>query len=405
MIDPVQHIDETPNQDSQLAQSTRVALAHDWLVARRGGELVLDAIIKTLSQSDSQISTLYIMFDAEIPITPSIDKLPKSISSLNKLPSKLRRWLLFRYPQAVEQLAKHLASDHQSHPIDLLISTHSAAIKAIKAPSQIIPHICYCHTPARYLWSQTDAYSTPGLVGRLRATGLKFFAPSLKSWDKSAADSVTHFVANSTHTATQIKQHYLRDSIVIHPPVRTNFFTLSDQPRNDALLLVSALEPYKRVDLAIDSAAIANRPLIIVGSGSHESALRKHAIKSKADVQFLGHQSDEQLKEHYQSAHAFLFPQIEDFGITAVEAQSCGCPVIARSIGGALDTVIADSTGAFFQDPTPDSIAEAIEQIPSSNATAHHCRNNAMRFSESVFQSKFEELINRVLQDQQCAEP
>lgn len=383
----------------------RVALAHDWLVARRGGELVLDAIIQTLNKTDSSISSLYTMFDAGIPITPSIDNLPKSISSLNKLPQKLRRWLLFRYPQAVEQLSKQLAIDHQSLPIDLLISTHSSAIKAINAPSQIIPHICYCHTPARYLWSQSDAYTSSGPIGFLRSRGLKHFAPSLKLWDKSAARNVTHFVANSTHTASQIKEHYNRDSIVIHPPVRTNFFTLSDQTRNDSLLLVSALEPYKRVDLAIDSAAITNRKLIIVGSGSHETSLRKHAIKSKADVQFLGHQSDEQLKEHYQSAHAFLFPQIEDFGITAVEAQSCGCPVIARNLGGALDTVIADSTGAFFNDPTPESIAKAINEVPSSNATAHHCRNNAMRFSESVFENKFQELINRVHQNQQSVEP
>ena len=386
-----------PDETTNPAPAYRIALAHDWLVARRGGELVLDAIINTLNQPQYAISNLYTMFDASIPITPAIDQLPKTVSSLNTLPTKLRRWLLFRYPHAVEQLSTKLAGDHTTHPIDLLISTHSAAIKAIKPPSPSIPHICYCHTPARYLWSQTSAYRTPGLVGKLRSAGLNHFSPSLRNWDKAAADSVTHFIANSTHTASQIEQHYSRDSIIIHPPVRTDFFTPADQARSDALLLVSALEPYKRVDLAIDAAAITNRPLLIVGSGSHESALRKHASKSNADVEFLGHQSDEQLRTHYRSAFAFLFPQIEDFGITAVEAQACACPVVARRQGGALDSVIEHTTGSFFDEPTAESLAEAIEHTPTSKATAHHCRSNAQRFSESVFVSKMNELISQVL--------
>lgn len=397
MIDPPTHPDVIASPSS--AAPRRVALAHDWLVARRGGELVLDAIARNLLTNQHTITHLYAMFDAGISISPTIDALPKSVSSLSKAHPSLRRWLLFRYPHAVDQLSQQLAEHNQSHPIDLLISTHSAAIKAIKPPSLSIPHICYCHTPARYLWSQTAAYNSPGFKGRFRSLGLSIFAPSLRNWDRAAADSVTHFIANSSHTAAQINEHYNRESTVIHPPVRTDYFTPSGDPRSDALLLVSALEPYKRVDLAIDAAAISNRPLNIVGSGSHESLLRRHADRtakhfaSNAPINFLGQIPDEQLRTHYRTAYAFLFPQIEDFGITAVEAQAAGCPIIARKAGGALDTVIENSTGSYFDDPNPESIAQAITSVPTDHAVVDRCRSNALRFSEPVFADKVNALI------------
>jgi glycosyltransferase involved in cell wall biosynthesis len=400
MIDPADHLDESDSNST-----LRVALAHDWLVARRGGELVLDAIVRNLLLHNHTITRLYTMFDTGIPITPDIDKLQKTVSPLSNTPSSLRRWLLFRYPSAVNTLSRQLANHARSNPIDLLISTHSSAIKALKTPSLSIPHISYCHTPARYLWSQRAAYNSPGFKGRLRNLGLNLFAPSLRRWDKSAANSVTHFIANSTHTAEQIKEHYDRDSTVIHPPVRTDLFTQSTEPRSQALLLVSALEPYKRVDLAIDAAAIADRPLNIVGSGSHESQLRKHASRarkhygSNSPINFLGQLSDDQLLAQYQIAHAFLFPQIEDFGITAVEAQATGCPVVARKAGGALDTVSEGSTGSFFEQDNSESIADAINRVPADSATPHHCRSNALRFSEPVFNDKLTSLIAGVISE------
>lgn len=392
----IDHPDQ-PTQSRTLHPKLRVALAHDWLVARRGGELVLDAIIRLLWQDQHEISHLYSMFDAQIPITSAIDAIPRSVSSLSSTPASMRRWLLMRYPSAVRELSSKLAQDHQAHPINLLISTHSSAIKAIERPSLSTPHICYCHTPARYLWSQTNAYKSPGFTGALRSFGLRTFAPSLRQWDKESSNCVTQFIANSSHTASQIRQHYDRDSIVIHPPVRTDFFTPSDTRRNDSLLLVSALEPYKRVDLAIDAAAITNRQLIIIGSGSHQHQLQKHARNSKANVQFLGQVADETLRDHYRSASAFLFPQIEDFGITAVEAQSCGCPVVARRAGGALDSVIESQTGSFFEEPCAESIAYAIDQIPNPDTTNALCRTNALRFSEVVFANKFRSIIEHTM--------
>ncbi len=381
-----------PSQRPTPPRPLRVALAHDWLVGYRGGEMVLDAIASLLQSDQHTLTRIYTMFDNGSPLSSALDAIPRTVSTLNKHPDALRRWLLPRYPHAVRQLSKHLARDHAAQPIDLLISTSSSAIKSIQPPPGVA-HLCYCHSPARYLWSQRGDYTSPDLKGRLRALGLAFFAPRLREWDRRTT-SVDQFIANSTHTAIQIEHCYSADSVVIHPPVRTDFFTPDPATlREDHLLLVSALEPYKRVDLAIDAANILNRKLIIVGTGSHESALRAYAADNPL-ITFVGMVLDEQLRDHYRRARAFLFPQIEDFGITAVEAQACGTPVVARNAGGALDSIIEGSTGCFFSDPTAESLAQAIERCPPPDSDSHGgCRTNALRFDASQFRLQLRKTI------------
>lgn len=356
--------------------------------------MVLDAIARHLQHTGHTITRIYTMFDNASPLSPALNALPRTTSALNRYPESLRRWLLPRYPRAINELSRALAQDHQREPIDLLISTSSSAIKSI-APPTSVPHLCYCHSPARYLWSQTENYASPDLKGRLRSLGLRLAAPKLREWDRRSAANVTHFIANSTHTANEIQRCYQRESTVIHPPVRTDFFTPDTAThRENHLLLVSALEPYKRVDLAIDAAVRANTPLIIVGTGSHERALRSY---TRSDlIRFVGQVTNEQLREHYQRARAFLFPQIEDFGITAVEAQACACPVIARRAGGALDSVIDHQTGVLFDDPSPQSIAEAIGQCPDPSVCAQACRTNALRCSNDEFDTKLAQSIEQL---------
>jgi glycosyltransferase involved in cell wall biosynthesis len=389
-------IDPKPAHPIPSDRPLRVALAHDWLVGYRGGEMVLDATASLLQSQGHTITRIYTMFDNGSPLTHTLDAIPRTVSTLNKHPESLRRWLLPRYPRAVEQLSSHLQSDHALEPIDLLISTSSAVIKSIQPPMGI-PHICYCHTPARYLWSQTSSYASSDLKGRIRSLGLALFSSRLRTWDKRTAGNVTHFIANSTHTASEIGRCYQRESTVIHPPVRTGFFTPDPSAeRGDHLLLVAALEPYKRVDLAIEAATQLNRELVIVGSGSHEHTLRAHA-RNNPRITFTGQISDEQLRDHYRRARAFLFPQIEDFGITAVEAQACGTPVVAQHAGGALDSVIDTSTGSFFDHPTPQSLAQAIERCPTPDPENDGaCRHNAMRFSRDAFDTKLMQLIRGV---------
>lgn len=364
--------------------------------------MVLDAIASLLLTQNHTITRIYTMFDNGSTLSPTLDALPRTVSSLNNHPESLRRWLLPRYPKAVRELSTKLHRDHADEPIDLVISTSSSAIKSIQPPSGV-PHICYCHAPARYLWSQSSNYTSPDLKGRLRALGLKVFANRLRTWDCRTTAPHTHFIANSNHTADEIMRCYAHDSSVIHPPVRTDYFTPDPSvTRGDHLLLVSALEPYKRVDLAIDAAIQLDRKLVIVGSGSHEPTLRTHA-KNNPLISFVGKVSDDQLRDHYRCARAFLFPQIEDFGITAVESQSCGTPVVAQHAGGALDSVIDGSTGCFFNDPTPESLADAIERCPPPNAEPDAgCRTNALRFSREAFDSRFLKLLNEVT-DQPCS--
>ncbi len=372
-----------------------IALAHDWLVARRGGELVLDAIATHLIKQGHTITNLYTMFDSGNPITPAIDVLPKATSSLNHLPSTLRRWLLPMYPRAVEQLSARLARDHDTQPIDLLISTSSSAIKSLQAPKGV-PHICYCHAPARYLWSQSDQYTSQrGFKSRLRAAGLDHFGDSLRQWDKRTASNVSQYIANSTFIASEIRSTYERDAVVIHPPIRTDYFTPDATPRNDRLLYVGALEPYKRVDLAIDAAGLLGLPIDIVGTGSHAPTPSNPAHNSAAT--FHGYLPDTAIRTLFQSCKALIQPQVEDFGMTAVEAQSCGCPVIARRAGGALDSIIETKTGRFFDHPDPEELAGAIDKLSSSPCDPEDCRRNALRFSLDTFEQKLDAVIDFVL--------
>ncbi len=372
----------------------RVALAHDWIVAHRGGERVLAAIADALPNPPVH---LYTMFHNQTPITPAIDACPTTVSALNAWPEGLRRWLLPRYPAAVRELSARLAEHHSLNPIDLLVSTSSVAIKALRPPPGV-PHVCYCHTPARYLWSQADAYATPGVKGRLRAAGLAAFRTPLRRWDRDSAPHVTEFIANSVHTRDEIRRVYDRDAEVLYPPVRTDYFTPDDSvAREDFLLIVSALEPYKRVEHAIDAAARAGRPLVIIGTGSHEHALRRHAARSRGpSVRFLGRADDASVRDHMRRAHAFLMPQTEDFGITTVEAQSCGTPVAALGAGGALDTVLDGRTGALALEPTARSLADAVDRISRNRGDfARDCRTHALTFSEARFRTGILEILAR----------
>lgn len=387
-----------PSNDSAMPR--RIALVHDWLVGLRGGELVLDRLAQLLH---GRIVRLYTMFDDHRPLTPAIDQLPRYVSRLGRLPlasTHFRRWLLPFYPRAIEELSRQVDRDHQQQPFDLVLSTSSAAAKGVRPPhtnnqtnSPRIPHICYCHSPARYVWSQRENYQQGS---PLRSLGLSLIADRFKKWDRDSATNVSTFIANSSHTRAEIRRCYGRDSLVVFPPVDTGFFCPApDVKRENFWLVVSALEPYKRIDLAIEVANRARAPLIIVGSGSHRAHLEKQAGST---VRFLGKVSNAELRDLYRRARLLLFPQIEDFGIVAAEAQACGLPVIARNRGGALDIIRDGITGVWFGEATADSLLGAIERCPRNTDQA--CRLNAERFAVEWF----DERITRILSPSRSAE-
>lgn len=365
-------------------------LAHDWLVGMRGGERVLDAIARALAGVPGvHVAGLFVMFDDTHSLSRSIDALPHVCSTLGRLPwasTRLRRWLLPLYPAAVADLSRRLARLHARTPIDLVISTSSAAIKGL-LPPQGVPHLCYCHSPARYVWSQRENYSRDH---SLRGLGLSMFGDRFRRWDARSAASVSEFIANSSHTRDEIRRCYSRESKILFPPVRTEFFTPPAQTRtlDGPWLVASALEPYKRTELAIEAARRANRELLVVGDGSERRRLERLA---GPHTRFLGRLGDERLRELFRSASLLIFPQVEDFGIMAVEAQAAGLPVVARRAGGALDTVVDGVTGAFFDGDDPDAIVAAAGRCPKNCDRA--CRENALRFSEEAFRAGLLSLV------------
>lgn len=370
----------------------RFALAHDWLCGYRGGEAVLERIT-ALAEDMGEVDRLYTMFDDGKPLAPATDALEHCASGLNALPGGWRRWLLPAYPLAVWSLSRRLRAQQKNSPVDIVVSTSSAAIKGLRPPPGV-PHLCYCHAPARYVWSVRSEYDGGGrLSDRLRAIGLAAFGGAFKAWDRATAANVSTFLANSSHTAAEIHRCFGRRAEVVFPPVRTEFFTPDPRvPREDFWLFAGALEPYKRADLAAEAALHAGARLVIVGTGSTEESLRQHY--EPKGVEIRGRVTDEQLRDLYRRARLLVFPQIEDFGITAVEAQACGCPVVARDLGGALDTVVPGQTGVFFAETTPEAIALAAEACP---ADALACRTNAERFTEAVFDAQMRRHIDATL--------
>lgn len=400
----------SPQRRSRLKareRTPRVALAHDWLVDRRGGEAVLEHIAR-LVRTHYLHAGLYTLFRKGRQTYSALEGFDVTTSKLNLLPGGARRWLLPLYPTAVDGLSEKLARHFASGPVDLLVSTSSGLIKGMKAPGAA-RHLCYCHAPARYLWSIQDEYTRGGLGGAFRKAGFAMFGERLRKWDRKTTTNVDAFVANSRHTAREIERCFGRDAEVIHPPVRTELFTPDPSiKREDFWLVAGALEPYKRTDLAIAAAMFAGRRLIIAGTGTELGRLKAHAKKEARRlarmglgkrrntlVEFLGRVDDATLIGLYRRARCLVFPQIEDFGIVAVEAQACGCPIVARRAGGALDSVLEGRTGCFFNEADSEALRKAAEHVPEGVDT--QCRAHAERFGEAAFDAKMLAAMDRML--------
>ncbi|MEW5798138.1 MAG: glycosyltransferase [Bacteroidota bacterium] len=354
-----------------------VALVHDWLTGMRGGEKCLEVLCELYP--DAPIYTLLHNKGAMSPIIESKRIVTSFIDSLPGKETKYRSYLPL-FPLAIEQF------DFSGY--DLVISTSHAVVKGAKVRKDAL-HICYCHTPMRYVWEMYDEYFGKDKAGIAVRSAMTLFRPYLQWWDVHTADRVHYYVANSENVRKRIKRHYNRDAEVIFPPVDTDQFTLST--KNDGYyLMVTALVPYKRVDLAIQVFNSLGENLLIVGKGTETEKLKSIA---KSNIEFLGWQSDEQLAQLYAGCKALIFPGEEDFGIVPLEAMACGKPVVAYGKGGALETVMDGTTGFFFYEQTPGSLLEAIKKTNASKFDPHEIRNHALRFSRSIYKQKMKEFI------------
>jgi glycosyltransferase involved in cell wall biosynthesis len=332
----------------------RVALVHYWYVRRRGGERVLEVLADMFPQAD--IFTL--VYDPGA-LPDSIKSHKIAASFLQKLPQSKRyyRALLPFYPVALEQL--------RLDDYDLVISQESGPAKGVITRAGTC-HICYCHTPMRYLWDMYHDYLSMAPFGWLGRGFYSLACHYVRQWDYATAARVDHFVASSQNGARRIRKYYGRGSDVIYPPVDLDSFSVSDE-HEDFYLVVSPLVAYKRIDLAVEACNALKRRLIVIGDGPEKSALMKMAGPT---VTFLGFQTDEAVREHYRRCRAFLFPGEEDIGLTPIEAQASGRPVIAYGRGGAVETVAGfypgegvnpeESTGVFFAEQSGDALMEAI---------------------------------------------
>ena len=368
----------------------KTALLHYWLTNMRGGEKVLASLGEMFPDAD-------IFTHAYIP-----EKVPE-FSRFNVSESFIARLPLGRkHPQAYLPLMPAATRSLKLDGYDLVVSSESGPIKGIRKPKEA-RHVCYCHTPMRYLWDMHDEYyRNAGFGGRL---AMKFFTRYLRKKDLKSAESVDVFVANSAFVADRIRRIYGRESTVVHPPVDIDFFGVSAQcpPLLDIepksyYLYAGELRDYKRPDLAVEACLRMGRKLVVVGNGRMRDSLMRR-IGGRSEVVFLGRVSDEELRNVLANAKALLFPGVEDFGIVPVEAQAAGTPVIARGEGGALETVREGETGLFFNSQIAESLCGVIEAFEAKRWDPDDCRKNAARFSPSAFKSKMRGMLLRRVQN------
>ena len=357
----------------------KVALIHDWLNGMRGGEKILEVLAEIFP--DAHIYTL--LYEPE-KISSTINNLPVKTSFIQYMPKSKRyyRYYLPLFPLAVESF--------RLKDYDLVISTSHCVAKSVKVPKNAF-HICYCFTPMRYVWDFSKEYFGTN-------SGFSLIKPilgCLKYWDRKTAKRPDCYFSISQNVASRIKRYYNRDSVVIYPPVDTDFFVPQDID-DDYYLMVSALVPYKRVDLAVKAFNILGLPLRIIGTGTEEHKLRKQA---RPNIQFLGWQDNSVVRDHYARCRAFVFPGIEDFGITILEAQSCGRPVIAFAAGGARETIDeVNNTGIFFKEQTPESLIDAVKHFEKiiKNFSKQKIRQQALKFDRNIFKQRLKDEIQRL---------
>lgn len=358
-----------------------IALAHHWLVGMRGGEKVLEALTELFPRAP-----IYTLVANPEKLSAPLREHPIYQSPLRHFPGAAVRYrnLLPLFPLAVRGLRVNGSTR-------CIISSDASVIKGLNYPPGI-PHVCYCHTPPRYLWSMREVYlrNATGLNWMTR-TAFKAVTPYVRRFDYNAARRVTHFIANSRFVQKRIRECYGREANVIYPPVSVDAFC-PNRPAEDYYLVVSELVPYKRVDLAVEAFNQLGKKLIVIGDGPESATLRKRAA---ANITFLGHQPFAVLKNHYERCRAFIFPGVEDFGIAPVEAQAAGRPVIAFAEGGALETVKEGLTGAFFFEQVPEALAAAVRGFERCGKALQwmQCRRNAERFGQARFQAEIKAFL------------
>jgi len=362
----------------------RCALVHDWLTGMRGGEKVLEVLCEIFPDAD-----LYTLVHVPGSVSPVIENRRIITSCLNSLPG------VGRYYRNLLPLMPWAAGRMRLEGYDLVVAVSHCAAHGVRV-AEGVRFVCYYLTPMRYAWEMLDAYFVRRKRFALQYRLMCGLQPRLQAWDGRAARRVTECLTDCQNVRRRVERCYGRSSIVIYPPVNTDYYQLLDIAPEGPYLWVGALAPYKRMDLALEAFRGLDRELLVIGGGQDLDWARRTA---PPNVKFLGWQPDEVLRKHYASCRALIFPGEEDFGIVPLGVQACGRPVIAYGRGGALETVVdlaasgtvGSATGVLFHEPTPESLREAIGRFERSEGAfrPEAMRGNALRFSRERCKAAF----------------
>lgn len=355
----------------------KVAIVTEELTQLGGAERVLDVLLEMFPKAP-----IYTLVWDKVKTQHKYDKFDVRTSCIQRLPFGIKKykWYLPLMPLAVEKL--------DLSEFDLIISSSSALIKGIKTRKDQL-HICYCHTPTRYLWSDVKDYlktaPIPGIIKPIMPLAIWF----LRKWDLKASRRPDYLIANSINIQAKIKKYYNLDSTVIYPPVETDRFTIGKKV-GDYYLITSRIEPYKKVEMVVEAFNQLGLKLKVVGSGTKKVEIEKMA---QGNIEFTGRISDKDLVDAYQNCLAYIFPQEEDFGIVPVEAMSAGRPVVAYKKGGALETIVPGKTGEFFYPQTVEALVKAIKKFDVNKYNPTEIRHHSLKFSKEVFKEQILEYI------------
>lgn len=362
-------------------RNLKVAIVHDYMNQMGGAERVVAVFHKMFPEAP-----IYTTIVDRNKLLSEFEDADIRTTWMQRIPGILSKFKLFfwLYPFAVRTM--------NVKGYDLILSSSSAYAKGVRKGTQGI-HVCYCHAPMRFAWdfeTYMDSVKVPSIVKRMA----KWFTYPLQSWDKKNSKQVDYLIANSSIVKKRIKTWYGMNASIIFPPVEISRFDISEEKPGDYFLIVSRLVSYKRIDLAVEACTRLGQRLLVVGDGPDRQRLEQLAGET---VTFLGRKSDEEVVRYMQHCKALIFPGIEDFGITPLEVNACGRPILAYHEGGALDTVVAEKTGLFFEEQTVDSLSKIIKRFDHYEWNPEQIRQHAEKFSEHLFIERLQSSIDGLL--------
>ncbi len=375
-----------------MARSMRIAIVHEWFTSMRGGEKCVEALCEVFPDA-----TVYALLHVKGSVSPIIERMPMHTSFVQHLPfaATWYRYYLPLFPTAVRRF--------DLSGFDVVISSNHCAAKGVRTAPHTL-HICYCYTPMRYIWTQYGDYFGARRSGLLARWGMRAAVGYLRRWDLRTAKNPHYFIAISENIRKRIRTIYGRESDVIYPPVGTAALSVVRE-HEDFDLIVSALVPYKRVDIAVEAYNRMGRCLVVIGDGPDLFRLRQMAGPT---VQMLGWRPDDDVRDHFRRCRAVVFPGEEDFGIVPVEAIACGKPVVAYARGGALETVLegpALKTGVLFQEQTAESLSAAVRKLEAESFDTIAMHAFALEFDREIYKLKMKEYILKRWEGFQAGSP